>query len=86
MEQMGLPFHPTHINTQDQQNRRHSYADLLRYPQSYKMHWRLWNGGTARVLLWGDPEYARRFVEWYLADLGAAPAGPQRAREISQKP
>jgi hypothetical protein len=27
------------------------------------MHWRLWNGGTARVLLWGDPEYARRFAE-----------------------
>jgi len=26
------------------------------------MHWRLWNGGTARVLLWGDPEYARRFA------------------------
>jgi hypothetical protein len=63
MEQMGLPFHPTHINRQDQQNRRHSYADMLRYPQLYKMHWRLWNGGTARVLLWGDPEYARRFVE-----------------------
>ena len=63
MEQMGLPFHPTHINRQDQQNRRHSYADLLRYPQSYKMHWRLWNGGPARVLLWGDPEYARRFVK-----------------------
>lgn len=63
MEQMGLPFHPTHINRQDQQNRRHSYADLLRYPQSYKMHWRLWNGGPARVLLWGDPDYARRFME-----------------------
>ena len=29
MEQMGLPFHPTHINTEDQRNRRHSYADLL---------------------------------------------------------
>jgi hypothetical protein len=27
------------------------------------MHWRLWNGGTARVLLWGDPDYARRFAE-----------------------
>jgi hypothetical protein len=63
MEQMGLPFHPTHINAEDQQNRRHSYADLLRYPQQYQMHWRLWNGGTARVLLWGDPDYARRFVE-----------------------
>src|SRR5579859_6881931 len=63
MEQMGLPFHPTHINVEDQQNRRHSYADMLRYPQQYKMHWRLWNGGTARVLLWGDPDYVRRFVE-----------------------
>ena len=63
MEQMGLPFHPAHINTQDQQNRRHSYADLLRYPRQYEMHWRLWNGGTARVLLWSDPDYARRFVQ-----------------------
>jgi hypothetical protein len=63
MEQMGLPFHPTHINPQNQFDRRHSYADLLRYPQHYKMHWRLWNGGTARVLLWADPDYARRFTE-----------------------
>ncbi len=63
MEQMGLPFHPTHINPQNQFDRRHSYSDLLRYPQRYKMHWRLWNGGTARVFLWGDPEYARRFAE-----------------------
>jgi hypothetical protein len=63
MEQMGLPFHPTHINRQNQFDRRHSYADMLRYPQRYKMHWRLWNGGTARVLLWGDPEFARRFAE-----------------------
>ena len=63
MEQMGLPFHPTHINRQNQFDRRHSYADLLRYPPQYKMHWRLWNGGTARVLLWGDPQYARRFAE-----------------------
>jgi hypothetical protein len=69
MEQMGLPFHPTHINKQNQFDRRHSYADMLRYPQSYKMHWRLWNGGTVRVLLWGDPNYARRFAEsTYLYD------------------
>jgi len=63
MEQMGLPFHPTHINPQNQMDRRHSYADLLRYPQRYKMHWRLWNGGTTRILLWGDPEYVRRFAQ-----------------------
>jgi hypothetical protein len=63
MEQMGLPFHPTHVNPQNQHDRRHGYADLLRYPQRYQIVWRLWNGGTARVLLWGDPDYARRFAE-----------------------
>jgi hypothetical protein len=62
MEQMGLPFHPTHVNRQNQQERRHGYADLLRYPQRYKVQWRLWNGGTTRLLLWGDPEYVRRFI------------------------
>ncbi|MFC1603578.1 hypothetical protein ACFL5F_01000 [Planctomycetota bacterium] len=63
MEQMGLPFHPTHIHPSNQHDRRHGYADLLRYPQRYKMHWRLWTGGTIRVLLWGAPEYVRRFAE-----------------------
>ena len=69
MEQMGLPFHPTHIHPGNQHDRRHGYADLLRYPQRYKMHWRLWNGGTARILLWADPEYVRRFAQsTYLYD------------------
>ena len=63
MEQMGYPFHPTHINTQNQRDRRHSYADMLSYPQKFKMHWQLWNGGTARILLWGAPAYAARFAE-----------------------
>jgi len=62
MEQMGMPFHPTHINPKNQRDRRHGYADLLRYPRRYKMHWKLWNGGTTRVLLWGSPEYVRRFA------------------------
>jgi hypothetical protein len=61
-EQMALPFHPTHINRQNQFDRRHGYADLLRHPKRYDMHWQLWNGGTTRVLLWGDPEYVRRFA------------------------
>jgi hypothetical protein len=63
MEQLGMPFHPTHINPQNQRDRRHGYADLLKYPKRYKMHWRIWSGGTARFLLWGDPEYVRRFVQ-----------------------
>jgi hypothetical protein len=62
MEQMGLPFHPTHVNPQNQRDRRHGFADLLRYPQRYRVHWQLWNGGTTRLLLWGDPEYVRRFA------------------------
>jgi hypothetical protein len=62
MEQMGMPFHPTHINAQDQRDRRHGYADLLRYPQRYGVRWQLWSGGTTRVLLWGDPDYVRRFA------------------------
>jgi hypothetical protein len=62
-EQMGLPFHPTHVNPHDQSNARHSYAGLLVYPQKYRMDWQLWNGGTSRVLLWGDPDYARRFID-----------------------
>lgn len=63
MEQMGLPFHPTHVNPPNQHDRRHGYADLLRYPQRYQIDWRLWNGGTSRVLLWADPEYVRRYSE-----------------------
>ena len=63
MEQMGLPFHPTHISSPNQFDRRHSYADVLRYPQRYKMHWELWTGGTTRILLWGDPDFARRFAD-----------------------
>jgi len=62
MEQMGLPFHPTHTNLENQHDRRHSYADLLKYPQRYRVHWQLWSGGTTRLLLWGDPEYVRRFA------------------------
>ena len=62
MEQMGLPFHPTHVHPANQHDRRHGYADLLRYPKRYDMHWRVWSGGTTRVFLWGDPEYVRRLA------------------------
>jgi hypothetical protein len=62
MEQMGLPFHTTQRNP-ERSTLRHTYGDILRYPQQYKMHWRLWTGGTSRILLWGDPGYVRRFAE-----------------------
>ena len=62
-EQMGMPFAPTHVQKENQFDRRHGYADLLRYPKQYDVGYRLWNGGTSRILLWGDPDYARRFAE-----------------------
>jgi hypothetical protein len=62
-EHMGLPFHPTHVQKENQHDRRHGYADLLRRPQRFRFQWQLWNGGTTRMLLWGSPEYARRFAE-----------------------
>jgi hypothetical protein len=63
MEHMGQPFHPTHINTDNQLERRHGYADLLRYPKKYEFKWRVWTGGTTRALLWGDPEWVKTFAE-----------------------
>ena len=62
MEQMGLPFHPTHVHPANQHDRRHGYADMLRYPKRYDMHWRVWSSGTTRVFLWGDPQYVRRLA------------------------
>ncbi len=63
MEQMGLPYSPTHVNKANQKDARHSYADLLEYPQTYRMDWTLWNGGTQRVLVWGDPTYMSRLAK-----------------------
>ena len=62
MEQMGLPFHPTHTNRiTDNNYRRHGYGDMLNYQERYPVFYRIW-GGTTRVLLWGHPDYARRFA------------------------
>ncbi|HEX5483980.1 MAG TPA: hypothetical protein VFZ08_15265, partial [Terriglobia bacterium] len=80
-EQMGLPYHPSHIEIHNQYDRaRSDYADLLRYPKRYDMLWRLWNLGTTRILLWGDPGYVRRFAKTCLLY-----DGPQAAAyEVSE--
>jgi dienelactone hydrolase len=86
-EQVGLPFHPTHINKQNQHDRRHGYADLLRYPQRYNFQWQLWTGGTTRVLLWGDPEYARRFAEsTHIYDGGGFEVNEMLATKMASHP
>jgi dienelactone hydrolase len=86
-EQVGLPFHPTHINKQNQHDRRHGYADLLRYPQRYSFQWQLWTGGTTRVLLWGDADYARRFAEsTHIYDGGGFEVNEMLATKMASHP
>lgn len=61
-EKFGPPYFQTHVQEPDQYNRRGGYADMLRYPRAYKLHWTLWTAGSMRALLWGNPEYVRRFA------------------------
>ena len=63
MEQMSMPWHPSLINLENRMDARASYADLLSYPQEYEMDWQLWTGGTTRILLWGNPDFVKRFAE-----------------------
>ncbi len=60
-EHMGLPFHPT---TQDRLYResRYGYGAMLAKPRDYRVVYRMWTAGSQRLLLWGDPDYARRFA------------------------
>ncbi len=67
-EHAGLPHHLTQMRHEEltqlsnfNHSRRYSYADMLKRPRSYDTLYRLWNNGTTSVLLWGDPDYARRF-------------------------
>ncbi|TVR53276.1 MAG: hypothetical protein EA426_18025, partial [Spirochaetaceae bacterium] len=63
MEQLGMPFHPTHVNVQDQHGRRHGYADLLRKPRPFDIVFRLWNAPTSGGLSWANRSWVQRFVQ-----------------------
>jgi hypothetical protein len=55
-EFMGAPYQPAKISP------GYSYSDLLRQPLQYDLMWQVWSLGSPRLLLWGDPDYVRRFV------------------------
>jgi hypothetical protein len=61
-EHLGLPFHPT---TQDPlySASRYGYGTLLKRPRNYQIAYQLWNQGSNRLFVWGDPAYAARFIE-----------------------
>ncbi len=92
-EQFGLPFHPAQIQAQNQRDRRHGYADLLSYPKRNDVLWRLWNNGSQKLLVWGDPDYARRWVattqiygsgQFEIMEIpGSQPTGPGTQRAMT---
>jgi len=61
-EHFGLPYHPTSVDTHWRQD-RYSFGALLREPRTFHVVYQLWNVGSQRLTLWGDPGYARRFAE-----------------------
>ena len=86
-EQVGPPFHAMHPQRFDQFQSRFSYFDMLRYPQQYKVQWRHWTSGTTRILLWGDPQYVRRFAETtHLYDGDGFEVAEPLATKMASKP
>ena len=62
-EHLGMPYSMPVIQQRDHRSyRRYGTWDLLRKPRTYPLIHRLWSAGSQRVLLWGDPEWVRRFV------------------------
>jgi hypothetical protein len=61
-EHFGLPYHPTSVDSHWRED-RYSFGAMLKKPHPYRIVYQLWNVGSQRISIWGDPDYARRFVE-----------------------
>ncbi|QDS87505.1 hypothetical protein EC9_16840 [Rosistilla ulvae] len=61
-EHMGLPYHPTWEDRAYAAS-RYGFGSMLHHNRNYSVTYRLWNVGTSRLLLWGDPDFAARFAE-----------------------
>ena len=62
-EHLGMPYSMPMIQQRDHRSyRRYGTWDLLRKPRAFPLIHRLWSAGSQRVLLWGRPEWVRRFV------------------------
>ena len=62
-EHQGMPYSAGLLQDYDRMDRRHSYGDLLKYPRDYDFMFRMWNLGTNKFTLWGDPAWVRRYAE-----------------------
>ena len=55
-EHMGMPYQPVETRF------GYSYDSLVRNDRTYDLFWGVWNLGTHRLFLWGDPDYVRTFM------------------------
>ncbi len=55
-EHLMFPYHPAKFVW------TYSYGDWLRYPRNADHIYQVWSLGSHRLLLWGDPEFVRRFA------------------------
>ncbi|TKJ32591.1 hypothetical protein CEE39_05165 [bacterium (candidate division B38) B3_B38] len=55
-EHMVFPYHPTRLMW------TYSYGDWLKYPHRYSVIYQVWTLGSHRLLLWGNPDFVRRFA------------------------
>ena len=56
-EFMGAPYQPAKTIP------GYCYANMLEQPMTRDFVWQVWSLGSPRLLVWGDPAYARRFIE-----------------------
>jgi len=63
-EHLGQPYVMPEIQSADINSyRRYGTWDLLEKPRDWDLIYRLWSVGTQKILLWGDPEWVRQFVQ-----------------------
>ncbi|MDP6111972.1 MAG: hypothetical protein QGG53_08890 [Planctomycetota bacterium] len=63
-EHLGLPYAMPAIQQFDVPHyRRYGTWDLLKKPRPFPLVHRLWSAGTQRILLWGEPNWVRRFAD-----------------------
>ena len=79
-EHQGMPYQPV------QTRFGYSYDSLVRNDRKYDVFWHLWNLGTHRLFLWGDPGYVKSFMSsCHLGDgLGFEVTPPLAQKGFSQ--
>lgn len=60
-EHLGQPYHPMVVDSHWADD-RYSFGTMLRKPRPYRVTYQLWNVGSNRLTMWGDPGYASQFA------------------------